>query len=244
MIRTTSLFALLLSIAFLGGCNRAQPQVAQAKPPEVSFVYPYLGNVRDYEDYTGRTEAIPKVEIRARITGELNKVFFEDGKVVTKDQLLFEIDPRTFEAALNSTIATVHQTQGDLKRKRILLERAKELRQKGTVSQEDLDNSQADFEVAKALLELAEANRRTAELNLEFCRIRAPISGLISRKQIDEGNQVMANVTPLTTIVALNPMYADFDVDERTLLRLRRLIQSGQIRSAGYKGKTGRGPGR
>jgi RND family efflux transporter MFP subunit len=223
---------LVVSLALLGGCNRTPPQVLQAKPPEVTYVRPHSEEVRDYEDYTGRTEAIPKVEIRARITGELTKVFFEDGKVVAKDQPLFQIDPRPFDAALQNASATVHQATGDLKRKKILYERGKELRAKGTVSQEDLDNYEADHEIAKALLELAEANRKTAELNREFCDIRAPIAGLISRKLIDEGNQVMANTTPLTTIVNLNPMYADFDVDERTLLRLRRLLQIGELQSA------------
>jgi RND family efflux transporter MFP subunit len=172
------------------------------------------------------------VEIRARITGELTKVFFKDGTVVAEDQPLFQIDPRPFDAALQNATATVHQMRGDLKRKKILYERGKELRAKGTVSQEDLDNYEADHEIAKAQLELAEANKKTAELNREFCDIRAPQAGLISRKLIDEGNQVMANTTPLTTIVSLNPMYADFDVDERTLLRLRRLLQTGEIPSA------------
>jgi len=216
----------------LAGCNRSQPQVVQAKPPEVSFVHPHIEYVRDYEDYTGHTEAFKTVEVRARVTGELASIQFKDGTDVTANHPLFEIDKRPFQAELDSATATVHQMDGDLKRKKILLERVKELRLKGTVSQEDLDNSSADFEVAKASLELARAKQQTAELNLSFCEVKSPITGRIDRRMIDVGNQVMANNTLLTTVRTEDPMYAYFDVDERTVLGLRVKRQRGEIKSA------------
>jgi RND family efflux transporter MFP subunit len=219
-----------LSVA--AGCTRTKPAVAAAKPPEVSFVHPSIEKVRDYEEYTGRTAASKMDEIRARVTGELKKIFFKDGTEVKAGDPLFEIDPRTFEAALESARATVHQAKGDLERKRILLTRDIELRRKGTISQEDLDNAQADWEVAKGTLELAEANRRTAELNVEFCHINAPIDGKIDRRMIDIGNQVTANATLLTTVRTEDPMYVNFDVDERTVLGLRLRRQKKEIKSA------------
>jgi len=231
-VRNGLLSTCVIVAALLTGCNRTPPAVVPAKPPDVSFTYPVQQNVRDYEDYTGRTESIPKVEIRSRVTGELTKILFTDGTLVTKGKPLFEIDPRPFEAVVSAMTAIVHQSEGDLKRKKILLDRARDLRARGSNSQEDLDNALADFDVGKASLELAEANKKTADLNLAFCFINSPIDGLISRTNIDVGNQVMANVTPLTTVDSLDPIYANFDVDERTLLRLRRLLIKGEINSA------------
>ncbi len=231
-------FALAAASSVFTGCNRGKPAVAPAKPPEVSFVHPAKEEVRDYEEYTGRTSASKMAEVRARVTGELKRVFFKekygdkDGTEVKEGEELFEIDPRTFEAALESARATVHQAQGDLRRKEIILERDRELRKKGTISVEDLDNAEADWEVAKGTLELAKANRRTAELNLEFCTIKSPITGKIDRRMIDIGNQVMANVTLLTTVRTEDPMYVYFDVDERTVLGLRLRRQKNEIKSA------------
>jgi RND family efflux transporter MFP subunit len=214
------------------GCTKKAPSIAPAKPPDVAYVHPTIEKVRDYEDFTGRTESRPYVEVRARVTGELIKVYFKDGTEVNKGDPLFEIDPRTFDADLKSATATVHQMDGDLRRKKILYDRALELRRKGTNSQEDLDNAKADFDVATALLELAKAKEKTAKLNLEFCSIDAAESGRIDQKMIDIGNQVTANVTLLTTIRGENPIYANFDIDERTLLKLRRQLIIGEIKSA------------
>jgi len=236
--RSVECLVLFAGLSILSGCNRAKPAIAPAKPPEVSFVHPVKEEVRDYEEYTGRTAAYETAEMRARVTGELKKVFFKnsygdkDGTEVKEGEELFEIDPRTFEAALESAKATVHQAQGDLRRKEIILERDRELRKKGTISQEDLDNAEADWEVAKGTLELAKANRRTAELNLEFCTIRSPISGKMDRRMIDVGNQVTANVTLLTTVRTEDPMNVYFDVDERTVLGLRVRRQRNEIKSA------------
>jgi membrane fusion protein, multidrug efflux system len=224
-------FAFLIGVtAFLAGCSRAQPAVVQAKMPEVTFVHPRVEMVRDYEDYTGRTEAIQTVMVRARVTGELTKILFVDGTEVEFNQPLFEIDPRPFEVELQMAIATVHKMDGDLKRKKILYERNKELRQKGTVSQEDLDNYLADYEVAKASLDLAIAQQENAKLNLSYCHIKAPFGGRIDRKMVDIGNQVTANVTMLTTIRNENPIYANFDVDERTELGLRLKHHKGELK--------------
>jgi RND family efflux transporter MFP subunit len=189
-------------------------------------------SVRDYEDYTGHITAYETAAIRSRVTGELTKRFFKDGEEVKKGDKLFLIDPRTFEAALESATAMVKQATGDLKLKKILVDRARLLFPRGTLSQEELDNAQAAWEVATAALELAKANEKTAALNLEFCLIKSPIDGKIDRRMVDIGNQIIANNTMLTTIKTEDPMYAYFDVDERTELRERLNRQKGGNLSA------------
>lgn len=223
--------SVLLPASFLLGCKKTPP-VAAAKPPEVAYVHPTSEKVRRYEDYTGRTESIHRVEIRARVTSELREVHFKDGSDVVQGQKLFDLDSRQFEAELKRVEATLAQAEATLTQKEKALKRARELRQIGTNTPEDLEIAQSDQAVAKATRDLAIANKQSAQLNVEFCHITSPISGRISRKMIDEGNQVTANVTLLTTVVATNPMYADFDVDEQTVLGLRRLLQRAEIMSA------------
>ena len=223
--------ALLVMLAPLAGCGRTKPQVVQAKPPEVNYAYPRLDNVREYEDFTGRTESIPTVEVRARVTSQLEKVHFKDGDDVKKGDPLFDLDSRQYDAELERARATQAQSEATLTQKGAALKRARELREKGTNTPEELENAQADFEVARAARDLAIANRRLAEINVSYCHIFAEIGGRLSRKMIDEGNQVTANVTPLTTIVTLNPMFADFDIDERTILGLRARLQTGSLKS-------------
>jgi multidrug efflux system membrane fusion protein len=229
--RTAPVFTLLF-LAIPLGCTKGKPTVAPPKAPEVAFVHPSTETVRDYEDYTGRIEALKTENVVPQVSGRLTEILFKDGAEVEAGQDLFVIDPRPFEATLAGAIATVHEKDGDMRRKRILLNRAQELRVKGTNSQEDLDNAKADMEVAVALRDLAEATKKTAELNLEYCHIKSKIGGTISRRNLDPGNQVTAFQTLLTTIVQIDKVYGNFDVDERTLLRLRRAIRTGEIDSA------------
>ena len=231
-----ALHGAVIFTALLAGCKQAKPEIAPPKPPEVSYVFPTQDMVRDYEDFTGRTEAVESTVVMPQVTGRLTKAYFaeigKEGVDVVKGEPLFEIDPRQFEAELERAKATVAQTEGVLLQKEQALARAKALRVKGTNTPEDLETAQADEVVAKANRDLAIANRKLAELNFDYCHIVAPISGRISRKMIDVGNQVTAYLTQLTTIRTLEPMHANFDVDERTILRLRRLLQSGELMSA------------
>jgi RND family efflux transporter MFP subunit len=224
------LFAVVSGLS--AGCAKGVPEVAPPKPPEVVYVHPVIEKVRDYEDYTGRIEAVKTQNVIPQVSGKLIEILFQDGVEVKKGQDLFLIDPRPFQASLDSATATLHQMDGDMKRKKTLYDRAKELRKVGTNSQEDLDNSKADYEVAVALRDLAQASVATAKLNLEYCHIKADVAGTISRRKIDASNQVTAYQTLLTTIVQVDQVYGNFDLDERTLLKLRRLRENGELDSA------------
>jgi RND family efflux transporter MFP subunit len=215
----------------LAGCKRTKPPLAEPKPPEVVVETPVTLSVADYEDFTGRTESIPMVTVLARVSGELAKVYFKDGDDVKKGDDLFLIDPRQFDDELERAQATLEQTEASLTRKKKLYDRAKVLRKNGTNTPEDLENAEFDFKEADAARNVAIANKKTAELNKEYTLIKAAEGGRLSKKLIDVGNQVRANQTPLTTIVSLNPIYASFDVDERTVHRVRKLLLDGKMQS-------------
>lgn len=219
----------ILSLVALGmaslvaGCTKGMPPVAPPKPPEVAYVHPTNDLVRDYEDFTGRIEAAKTVNVVPQVSGKLTKIWFDDGVEVKSGDDLFTIDPRPYQAALDSASATLKQMQADMKLQKTLLDRAEDLHKKGTVAQEDLDRARASYEIAVARRDLAKAAQATAELNLEYCHIKAEIDGTISRRKVDPSNQLTAYTTMLTTIVKEDTLYANFDVDERTHLRLQRL---------------------
>jgi RND family efflux transporter MFP subunit len=231
--RTTALSLGLAGLAALvtTGCERAQPKLVPPRPPEVTVCLPVTDYVTDYEEFTGRTEAIFSVEIRARVTGYLDKVYFKDGDEVKKDDPLFEIDPRPYAAEMARAEASVDQSDAHLKRLEADYRRAANLFARGNISREEYDKAAGDRNEAEASLGIARANFRLAKLNEEFTRIKAPIDGRLSRRLVDPGNLVQADMTALTTIVSLDPLYVNFDVDERTLLQLRRLVREGRIRT-------------
>jgi RND family efflux transporter MFP subunit len=225
----------LLMGGVLLGCNRSPPPPPPPKTPEVVVTLPVEREVEDYVELTGRTEAVKSVEIRARVAGYLNRVNFEDegkeGKEVKKDEVLCEIDPRTYQAELQRAEASLAQTTAHLKRLKLDRDRAETLWKKGAISREDYDKAQFDVTEAEAGVALAEANRDVAKLNLEFTKVKSPFDGQIGRRLIDIGNLVKADDTQLTTIVALDPIYAYFEVDERTSLQIRRLIAKKKMAS-------------
>ncbi len=190
--------------------------------------------VVDYEDFPGRLDAVNMVEIRARVSGYLKKANFQEGADVKKDALLFEIDTRPYEIGLARAEGTVTQMEGRLKRLDADLARARNLLEaRGDVrgiSQEEYDKIAGDRTEAKGLLDNSKAERDQAKLNLEWTKVRAPISGRISRRFVDPGNLIKADETVLTTIVDLDPIYAYFDIDERTTLKLQRMVKEGKIK--------------
>lgn len=236
----------LCGVTLVAGCHRETPKPVQGKPPEVMIAYPVEQTVADFEEFTGRTAAVQMVEIRARVSGYLNGCLFNDGADVKQGEPLFEIDARPYKAelararaAVAQAEATVAQSTAHIERLKRQEDRVRGLLAKGAISQDEYDavafelaESEAARDAAEAARAAAEANVELATLNVEWTRIPAPISGRISRNLVDEGNLVQADVTPLATIVSTDPIYAYFDVDERTVLRLRRLVQEGAIQSA------------
>ncbi|WP_020468125.1 efflux RND transporter periplasmic adaptor subunit [Zavarzinella formosa] len=230
--RILGTLALGLGLGFLAGCSRPAPALAPTKPAEVIVGTPVKQIVTDYEDFTGRTEPILMVDVRARVSGYVDKIHFTDGKEVTADQPLFDIDPRTYQATLDQSIANVAQAQARLNRLQLDYDRLQTAVGTKAVTQEEFDRVTGDRNEAVASLSLAKATRNLAETNFKFTKISAPISGRISRRMMDKGNLVKADDTILTSIVALDQIYANFDIDERTMLRVRRLIQDGKVDSA------------
>jgi RND family efflux transporter MFP subunit len=221
----------------LAGCARAPVEALAAAPMAVTVSYPVERNVTDYADFTGRTAAVDSVEVRARVSGYLDTVNFKEGALVKKDDKLFEIDPRPYRAELQRAKGTVAQFDARVHRLERDFQRAKMLIARGAVGQEEYDRYEADYREAVASLDVAKANRDLAALNVEYASVVAPVSGRVSRYVVTVGNLIQSgdqnSGTLLTTIVSVDPMYVYFDVDERTVLRIRQLIREGKAFSAG-----------
>jgi len=231
MKQTTSLALFLACCVAVTGCTREPMSAPTPKPPVVKVSQPLTDTVEDYEDFTGRTDAIFSVTVNARVTGYLDKVNFTDGSEVKEGDLLFEIDPRPYQADLDRAEANVLQTEAHQRRLEADQRRASNLFGRGAISREEVDRIAGDYAEAQAAVGVAKAARDLAKLSLEFTKVRAPISGRLSRRMVDPGNLVKADETALTTIVSLDPLFVYFDIDERTVLKLRRLIREGKIQS-------------
>lgn len=224
------------------GCSQ-EPSHAGATPADapvkVVVATPLEQEVRDFMDYTGRTEAVETVEIVPRVSGHLTKVAFMgslDSEVKAGD-LLFQIDDRPYKNALQSAEARRASAKASLQTSSAELGRTEGLFKKGVVVQHDLDRdmgrkSQADADVLGADAAIAEAM-----LNLEFTTITSPIDGIISKPNLTVGNLVTPASASLTTIVSYDPMYAYFDLDEPTMLRIQKNIREGKLptRQDGYE---------
>jgi RND family efflux transporter MFP subunit len=196
-----------------------------AEPPQVPVCLPVVRQVTDYEDFTGRVEPVARVEVRARVTGYLLKAPFKEGDTVKKGDLLFEIDPRPYQIEADRASAEVRRAQVRLTRLARDLDRMKKL----PASREEQDRATAERDEAEASLQAARAVLELTKLNLDFCKVQAPIDGRIGRRMVDPGNLVKADETALATIVSEAPAYVSFDVDERTILRLRQAVREGKI---------------
>jgi RND family efflux transporter MFP subunit len=219
------------AILLLTGCTQSQGGAHQEQPPAAIVIVspPIEKSVTDFVDYTGRTDAAESVEIRARVTGFLRPVLFKEGAEVEKGTPLFEIDDREYQADLDSARAELASAEAHRKKATTDFERMESLKQMKAASAEEFDRADAAKKEADANVESARAKQTRAQLNVDFSKIAAPISGKISRSQITEGNLVNADVTVLTTIVSVEPMHVYFDVDERTILTLRKQVREGQL---------------
>jgi RND family efflux transporter MFP subunit len=231
LLRPT-LAGLVVTAVGLTGCQKSPPSLAKTKDPEVVVARPTTQLVTDHEDFTGHVEAIPSVDLRAQVTGYLKSVHFKDGTDVKAGDLLFEIDPQTYETELQRAKAALAQAEARRDRLERDYRRVVLVPDKGTVTQEEIDKIAGDLAEARAAARVATAQRDLAQENVEFTKIRAPFSGRIGKRMIDPSNLVKANDTILANIKSLDPIYATFDLDEQTLLRLRRLVREGKIVSA------------
>ena len=223
--------ALLVAALLPMACNRATPKLAQTPPPEVVVDWPVMEEVTDYEEFTGRTEAIAAVEIRSRVSGYLEEASFEEGVEVAKGKQLFKIDESIYKATLEREDANVKQAHARLDRTIADFKRM-EATLKDSLTPQERDKATADKAEAEAAHASAVATQKLADINYKYTRIFSPIDGRISRRLVDPGNLVKADETALTMIVTLDPIFVNFDVDERTLLKFRRLLQEGKIKSS------------
>jgi RND family efflux transporter MFP subunit len=196
----------------------------------VTVSQPVVRNVIEWDEYTGRLEAVESVEVRARVSGYLQSVHFTDGAVVKKGALLFVIDPRPYQAELDRAKAALEQANARFERTQKDFARAQQLVKSRAISQEEVDTRSADQREAQEAVQAARASVEAARLNVEFTQVKAPISGRISRQLVTEGNLITGgtgDATLLTTIVSLNPIYGYFEVDERAYLKYTRLWRNG-----------------
>ena len=229
---TLSAVASSLVMIITAGCNRVEKKPEPPPPMSVMFVTPTTEEVTEFEEFTGRTAATEVVELRSRVSGYLNSVHFEDGVQVKKGDVLFKIDDRPFVAEEQRASAAAAQIEARIKRLTSQLRRAEELMAKKALSENEFETAQFDLDEARAALQEAQAAYSMAQLNLEFTTITAPLDGRIGRRMVDVGNIVTTDQTALATIIPLEQVYVYFDIDERTVLRLRRLENTGAIVSA------------
>jgi multidrug efflux system membrane fusion protein len=233
MKTTTSVFtrkAIVIAVAVLGigaagtftlTSRAAKPAAAAPAPASVSVAAVLEKSVTEWDDFSGRVEAIERVEIRPRVAGTIDAVHFQEGQLVKKGDLLFTIDPRPYQAELARANATQAGAQARLLLSKTELDRSRRLIEEHAVAQRELDQRNNAVQEADANLKAAEAAVLTARLNLQYTAITAPVSGRVSRAEITVGNLVGAGVAApaLTTVVSVSPVYVNFEVDEQTYIR-------------------------
>ncbi len=209
----------------------------QAMPVEIAL--PVSETITEWDEYTGRFEASNKVDVRARVSGFLERVNFKDGQIVNKGDVLFIIDNRPFVIALDQAKADLAQAKANLEIAQDNFNRVENLKETGAVSIEEFNRRKQALEYAKASIQLSQARVADAKLNLEFTRVKAPISGLVSRDRVNEGNLIdggSSNSTLLTTIVATSPIHFYFTSSESDYLRYVRLANNGERKAVRANG--------
>jgi len=226
--RQTLLVLAAIAIAVtLSACARNEAAEPHAAPPapQVTVAAAITRKITEFDEFTGRFEAVERVEVRPRVSGYVSSVNFAEGSEVSKGAVLFVIDPRPYQAERDKAAAGLAQARSQLILARSERERGEKLLARHAISQEEYDTRTAGHEQAQANVEAAKAALDAAALNLEFTRVTAPISGRISRALVTSGNFVTNGQTPLTTLVSLDPIYVSFDGDEQEYLKYQRVAR-------------------
>jgi RND family efflux transporter MFP subunit len=221
-------FALVILVQ-LSGCTRGETAtpVAAAPAPAVSVATVLSRQISDFDEFTGRFEAVERVEIRPRVSGYISTVNFVQGREVTKGDVLFVIDQRPYEAALKQAQAQLEQARSQLTLAISEQDRANKLLAAHAISREELESRDAALEQGHANVAGAQAAVDTAALNLSFTRVTAPITGVVSRAEITAGNLVTSGQTLLTTVVSVDPIYVSFQGDEQGFLNFMNFARKG-----------------
>ena len=224
----------LAAILVLSACGKAQDSAAQHPAAKVSVAEVIQQPVNEWDEFTGRLEAPESVEVRPRVSGYIDRVAFREGSLVQKGDLLFQIDPRPFEAEVKRLQAQLQQARASQTRTVSEAQRGERLRQSNAISAELADARASAAAEAQAAVAGIQAELDNAKLNLSFTRVTAPIDGRVSRAEITEGNLVNAGQSKLTSLVSTDKVYAYFDADERVFLKYVELARQsgGQTRDA------------
>ena len=243
--------AWLLAIlaAALVGCGEKHPRLEELPPAVVDVATPLERTVTDYQIFTGRTQAVQSVDLKARVTGYLTKVNFKDGDPVKEGEVLFEIDDRPYKAALDDATGALAHAKAALVEAQAEYEIGDNLRKSspGAISEQNVVARLGTRDKAKAAIDEAKANLESAQLNYNWCKVNSPISGLAARHLVDVGNIVDLNVTSLVSIVSLKPVWVYVNVDQNTgALRAsaRASGQNGRVSDRKSPGANGRRRGK
>ena len=220
LFRSSPVLAVLAILA-LAGCGGGEPSAKTREAPRVTVAHPLVRSLVDEDDYNGWLQAFKAIEVRARVRGHITKVHFKDGDIVTQGQPLFDIDPAPFEAELKQTEAEIRALAAQELAAKRSAERYEFLVKTNAASQQETDKARAEADSFEAQIaaKKAEADRR--RLDLKYSKITADLAGKISKANLVEGDLVNAGGSDpvLTTIVSIDPIYVDFNVDERALQR-------------------------
>jgi len=228
-------FCLGLSLLLFTEVACRKASAPQQGPLPVNVVTVVEKEVNEWDEFTGRLEAVESVEIRPRVSGYITEIHFEAGAIIKKGDLLYVIDPRPYQADFDRAAAEFERLQAQLKLSQIELDRAKELRAKNTISASEFDQKAATYQSSAAAARSAEAAKNSAALNLEFTQIKSPIDGHVSDARITLGNLVQPGAGPesvLTTVVSVDPIYVKVDADENAVLKYIKLSEEGKRVSA------------
>ncbi len=232
VLRLPAIPGALLALLLLAGCTQEKP--TPPPKPHVSVALPMVRDVIDWDDYTGRFEAIQDVAVTPRVSGTLTQVLFQNGQDVKAGQPLFIIDPRPFHAAYLQAQANLSRANATQVNASTELERARKLSGDAVLSKEDYDNRFAALKTADADIDAQNAAVETARLNLEFTTVVSPVAGRVSDRKVSIGDVVVANTTQLTRVVTLDPIWFDFEGAEAFYLKYVRQDVRGERRSSRY----------
>ncbi|HWD30166.1 MAG TPA: efflux RND transporter periplasmic adaptor subunit [Pseudomonas sp.] len=218
----------LLAVLVMSACGRTPEAVQAPAATKVSVAKVLEQPINEWDEFTGRLEAPETVEVRPRVSGQIDQVAFTEGAQVKKGDLLFQIDPRPFQAEVRRLEAQLQQARATAVRSDNEARRGERLRSSNAISAELAESRTSAAAEARAGVAAIQAQLDLARLNLSFTRVTAPISGQVSRALFTAGNIVTADVTPLTSVVSTDKVYAYFDADERVYLKYTQLARDGQ----------------
>lgn len=232
------LLAAMTALAATGCSSDASP-AAGPPPPEVSVASVLSRTVGQWDDFTGRVAAVESVELRPRISGYVQRVAYAEGQEVRKGDLLFVVDPRPYQAALDRAQAELARARAEARLAQAQDARAQSLIEAKAISREEFEQRKANSAGADAAVRAAEAAVAAARLDLQFTQVRSPIAGRAGRALVTEGNLAQADATLLTTVVSQDPVFVYFETDEQTWLRYAALARKGERRDTGNPVRVG-----